>query len=986
MLASNLLPRRAAALVVLALGAIAIVAVMSRWGIRAVSIEPGREALLRGDYDEAERVVAAALRRDPDRVEALHLGGRCALAQGEVQKALDYFDRIPDSNHPGAVEARCISGELLLDRMHDLAGAETQYRRALNCNSDVPVANDQLAYILGLAGRSWEAAPYRLNAIRNRRADRVQLFLIALGNLALENPGRLREILAVHPEDPLAGLGMALQELDEQNHVAARERLTSVVESRPELIEAWVRLGRLILDFGTESELADWHTQLPAGIDEHPGIWTIRGLAARRQGQNRAAVRCLWESVRREPNSQDANYQLGQSLIALNLPDEAAPFLRRSEKLQEYLYRAHMVHIATPGSDAVELRNAAMSAQSLGLQWEAAGWAMQVLADRPGAIWARKCVSEVLQVGREPPMTRCHPDFNPALQVDYSRYQTFDWRIETDARPAPPTVDTEAPLIQFTEQARPLGIDFQYFNGGDPGQEHFVPLYEQTGGGAAAVDFDSDGWCDLYLTQGAPWPPDGAHHQKLDRLYHNRASAMFIDATAAARIEEPGFSQGVSFGDVNCDGFSDILVGNIGANRLLLNQGDGTFRDASADIASAGTAWTTSCSIFDLNGDALPDIYAVNYLAGADLFDRACHNTDGSRRPCPIQSYEPAQDRLLVNLGDGSFEDVTRASGIAVSGGRGLGIAIVRLDESATPAVYVANDVSPNFLFINQSLPGPSSPDYHDRALVAGAAVNEYGEYEAGMGIAVGDADGDALLDLFVTNFQRESNTLYRYLGGGFFDVATRTAGLKEASFHWLGFGTQFLDADLDGDLDLVVANGHVDDVRAQGGTYRMPPQFFRNQGDGRFEELRPEEAGNYFSGRYLGRGLARLDWDRDGKDEFAVSHLDAPVALLHNESASMNRFIVLHLRGTRSERDAIGATATTTLTNRVIMRQLTAGDGYQACNQRRLTFGIPANEEVLRVDIEWPSGLRQSYDDIVADRETLLIEGRPQPFAVRGE
>ena len=291
--------------------------------------------------------------------------------------------------------------------------------------------------------------------------------------------------------------------------------------------------------------------------------------------------------------------------------------------------------------------------------------------------------------------------------------------------------------------------------------------------------------------------------------------------------------------------------------------------------------------------------------------------------------------------------------------------------------VFVANDVSPNFYFANRAPRGAERPQFEERGLLVGLAANENGAFEAGMGVAAGDADGDGRVDLFVTNFERESNTLYRFEESALFTDVTRRARLNDPSVEWLGFGTQFIDADRNGDLDLVLTNGHVDDGRSLNQPYRMPPQFFVNRGHGEFDELSGDQLGNYFQGEYLGRALARLDWNRDGLEDFAISHLDAPVALLTNTTPTKNGFLSIHLRGTSGDRDAIGTTVILTLNDRTLVRQLTAGDGYQATNQRQLVFGVPDSSTVRQLEVRWPDGVRQSFAEVPVNHDLLVIEGR---------
>jgi hypothetical protein len=380
----------------------------------------------------------------------------------------------------------------------------------------------------------------------------------------------------------------------------------------------------------------------------------------------------------------------------------------------------------------------------------------------------------------------------------------------------------------------------------------------------------------------------------------------------------------------------------------------------------------------DLNGDGLPDIYDVNYLQGADVYERVC-GEGGKPRACTPAAFEPQPDRFYLNLGDGRFEERTEAAGLNVAGGNGLGIVAGDVDGSGRLSLFVANDEDANFCFINETAKPGAEPRFVERGVLAGLAYDGDGKALACMGVAAGDADGDGKLDLYVTNFYEEPNTLYLQGPGGMFVDATSASGLRAPSYRMLGFGTQFIDGELDGELDLVVTNGHIDDLSYQQVPFEMPPQYFRGLGGGKFVERPAAELGEFFQGKYLGRGLARLDWNRDGREDFVVSHLDAPAALVANVSADTGHYLALQLRGVKSARDAIGATVTIVAGGRRRTQWLTAGDGYQASNQRQLVFGLGAEERVKKLQIRWPSGLRQEFANLPAVQALILVEGSPR-------
>jgi hypothetical protein len=299
-------------------------------------------------------------------------------------------------------------------------------------------------------------------------------------------------------------------------------------------------------------------------------------------------------------------------------------------------------------------------------------------------------------------------------------------------------------------------------------------------------------------------------------------------------------------------------------------------------------------------------------------------------------------------------------------------------DGSGRLSLFVANDTTPNFFFENKT-PTTGSPLFIERGHLSGLAVDTEGRSQACMGVAAGDADGNGRLDIFVTNFRNEANTLYLQQTENLFVDQTRRYGLFEPTFEMLGFGTQFLDADLDGRLDLVLANGHVGNLSQHGIPYQMRPQFFYNVENRRFVELSSPGLGSYFGQKQLGRSLARLDWNRDGRDDFVTSHLETPAALVTNETRNAGHFLALRLRGVASARDAIGTTAVLYFGGQTQMRQLTAGDGYMASNERILRFGLGKRASVEQVEIRWPSGLNQTLLHPPVDSELLVVEGRDE-------
>ena len=575
-----------------------------------------------------------------------------------------------------------------------------------------------------------------------------------------------------------------------------------------------------------------------------------------------------------------------------------------------------------------------------------------------------------------------------------------------DAVPAPALAAAAAAAgpPRFEEATDVLGVDFVRFDGRDPGPGGLIEggrrMFEWTGGGVAAFDHDADGRPDLFFTQGREWgdgndPPDSTPDStpdpaadRRDRLYRNVDGARFADVTADARLVSTGFGHGAAAGDYNGDGFADLYVANAGENRLLRNNGDGTFSDVTAEADIEGSAWTLSAAVADLNGDGLPDLYDANYLEGPEVFTLICAADGQLPRVCNPNVFAAARDRLLLNLGNGRFGDVSEDAGFTEPG-PGMGVVVTDLDGRPGNEIFVANDQRPNQFYVRDDDGSRKIPRYLERALSAGVATGGAGsaDNEACMGVALGDADGDGRPDLFVTNFAEQSNTLYRSASAAgeelFFEDETRPAGLFEPGFDTLGFGTQFLDHDLNGTPDLVLVNGHLDDFTHNETPFRMKPLLLDNVGD-RFEPVPAAVAGEYFERPNLGRSLARLDWDGDGREEFAVSHMNGPAAVLHNV-VDAGTGVTLRLVGTAGDRDAVGAAVTVTAPTAAgapsgpNARWVAAGDGYAAGNERQLVFGLGDTPPgaPLAVRVRWPGGTEETFAGVTAGGRFVLVQGR---------
>jgi len=535
-------------------------------------------------------------------------------------------------------------------------------------------------------------------------------------------------------------------------------------------------------------------------------------------------------------------------------------------------------------------------------------------------------------------------------------------------------------LPHFSEVSAAVGIEFERYD--DIRGLH--RLLEANGGGVALFDFDNDTRLDVFFTNGCRLPlseRDGTHS---NQLFRNGSDGRFSVATGPAGLTQSGYFQGCTVGDFDNDGFEDLYIAAFGDNALWHNQGDGTFRDVTQETGTRVGRWSSSPAFADLNGDGLLDLFVVTYIEARDDPPLLCPHSssrDGYIQ-CSPTMFRASDDVLFLNDGAGNFIDITDAAGVAGVDGKGLGIAVFDADQDGLPDVFIANDGTPNFLYINQGHAGESAggvpvPKFLDQAFELGVAVNSHGKAQAGMGVAVSDVDGDGRPDLFVTNFFGEGNSLYRNLGPAGFEEASNASGLGPPSRRWLGFGTAFFDADNDGWPDLFVTNGHVDDLTSFSEVpYRMPPLLFRSQHDGRFLDV-TSWGGPYFDGAWLGRGVAIGDLDADGDQDIVVSHQRAPSAVLRNETLSGQRSVSLRLVG----RGGSNRSAFHTIVNLrglacPLVREVVGGGSFQSASDRSIHIGLGDSAVLPGIEIRWPDGTVETRENIEPGRY-LVVQGR---------
>lgn len=943
-------------------------------------IKLARSAADRKDWNAAKRYALEAADVQPGAAEPWLLMAQWSLRNRQYEAAVDAWERVPDDS-PSAPDARLRAAATCMRQLRHLSRAERNFRLASKLAPNNSEVVDGLAQVLAIEGRWSELPTSLLRLIQLDAYTNFHLDLLVRGPELNVDPQLLPAYAQTRAEDLVSRCAHARSALQSGNESQARDDLNAILKHAPECVPARLLLGRLLLASGADSELMEWLRNAPSEVRNSPDYWRVAMSASQRWHDDDGERRCAWETLIRDPNDPAACLSLGRGLRQRGDLDLAAALVQRAERLERYMA---VVSSARRPRHWDAMKQAVELSESLGLYWESFGWCQLAARLNPALTWPQPILDRLQPRLALLELVRTDPAANPVLRLDPKQFPVprFDSTIpETTAN----AVCGSESTIAFREEAFHSGLKFQYHNGGDCLRTGLQKMYEFTGGGVGVVDCDRDGFADLYFPQGGEFASRGSPMSITDRLWRNVAGESWSDVTEAAGLIDEGFGQGIGAGDFDNDGFPDLLVLNIGANVLWHNNGDGTFERSREFAGMAGDAWSLSAAIADLDDDSIPDIYVVNYLAGDDVYSRSCPDDSGKiRLTCQPHIFSPAPDQLLRGLGDGRFADSSMESHINEPVGRGMGLIVGRLTGSSALEVYVANDSTANshFIRLNSANGLETPPQYINESFVRGNAVDSAGRAQASMGIAAGDADGDGRLDLFVTNFEGESNTLYLQLAEGMFSDRSQDLEMTAAGRSLLGFGTQFLDADLDGAPELIVANGHVNDRRDTGSLYQMPPQIFRNLAGRDFRIVLPEEAGSYFAGEYLGRGLAVLDWNRDGRPDAAISHLDRPAALLTNQSVARGRWLHLHCVGTVSARDAIGTTVSVHTPDRRVVRQLTAGDGYESSNQRIIFIGLGMlPDDSLTVTVKWPGGETVELTDVPIDREVVIIEGRSQVF-----
>ncbi|WP_236696665.1 FG-GAP-like repeat-containing protein [Rhodopirellula islandica] len=896
-------------------------------------------------------------------------------------------------------------------RSSKFSEAETLLKSAVERDSDDVTSRRLLAQLLSAQGRRYEASQHVRQLIRMRVIEHHELLsLIDLsGPFSLVHYGGMP---GMGPET-MFGLGDARIAYFSPRAEAdvVLPMLMKVRRSHPDHSTVVALTGRVLAENARWDELQEWISELPddvkevktsrsvadgvAGMDrpmtlpDEPEFWLAIGIWLAHGNQHVKAVDAWAETLRRDPTNRAA-LRLIVSTTEKQLP-ESSKWHKQLPRLRQWMGDLDKVFRLARDADAEQAEWIAERMQSWFRPWESAAWtrrAGQMTGKLPGLlpeleqrrqallVWEAKASESQIQqarllrtVGFAPEPFRM-PTLNDSIEIAGATERSL-----------------QTPLV-FHDVAAELGINTAFTNGYPADGKEFY-LHEANGVGLAALDYDLDGRCDTYFARAGGDP--NKMNSRPNQLYRQLPNGHFQEVTDVCQAGDRGYGQGICVGDVNQDGFPDILVANIGRNSVYVNQGDGTFRLDPNRIVGNENRWTSSLGLADLNGDALPELVEINYIDDPSAFQVKCSPPFDN---CQPQSYRVAQDYAYEMQPDGTlipWEAVCDA--MAARPKLGFGLIIGNFDSRCGNDFFVSNDGDLNHFWVSECSSPPADGEGSggrdgksvqsiagmiENAGLAGCAVGRSGIGEACMGIAAGDFNRDGRLDLHVTNFHKESVNLFVQTAGGFFADESLAYGLDTPSRSTTGFGTQAADFDNDGWLDLAVLNGHLFNKNSQGVPFKMLPQLFRG-GERGFVSEHTQMSGSYFAGEQIGRTLALLDYNGDGRMDLLANHLDRPVALLRNDTPSEDS-VQLEFIGKHGEKAAVGAIVGLSYNTETGGQNMTgfvlSGGGYMSTGQGLMHVGLGESTGTVTLKIAWPSGLKETVVTLPVNQRYQILEG----------
>ena len=932
-------------------------------------------AYRRQDFPAADKAIREHLLVSPDDLRGLEMLGDIAASTGDNRLANESYEEVlrrsesPSERFLSKYAMRLMASSRAFDCLGVLRKRAAEY-------PGHPEAGPEMAGLAAMLGVAEQGVDALRQFARRGGADPETLQVLADPRRVEPDIEMCERLLAKNPEDLRPQFALARTEANELSWSKVKTRLQPVVQRHPGFLPGQMLYGLALVQQGEFAALPEWHQSVPESAREFPDYWMVAGSWAEHEKKYDEAAKAFWEAVRLDssgypealPNLLFALKQLKRD----NEANEVAAQINRATVLSDCV-KTHLERGGLSQSAAFAVSDAMLS---MGRMWEAEGWARLAVSlpeDKLTDTRERYMKVRSKMTAQSPWQA---PEFKLANRLDLSDLSQVSWGPSSLKKEA--TSNFAKGEIHFRDEASARGLDHVCELASTAGETgHWI--YQSVGGGMGIIDFDLDGWPDVALAvlDGRPKKSDSSPNRLLRNL-----EGQFAEVTSQAGYTDSGFGQGIAVGDYNSDGFPDLFDANIGRNRLYRNNGDGTFSDVSDSVGLHGESWTTCGLLADINGDGLTDLYEVTYCGGNKPYQQACRNSRGLAT-CPPLDFEADADHFWRGSDRGKFSDITKKWAGQTSPGRGLGIVAGMFDERPGLDLYVANDMTVNQFWSGENKSGEFRMT--DLGAIRGLGLSGRSLSQASMGMAVGDPDRDGDIDFFLTHFAGDHNTYYEQAAPGLWVDRTVQRGLAEPSMELLGFGTEWIDLDNNGVVELLITNGHVDDVDAKDVPYKMPAQLLELDNAGKWQQIDGDSIGEYFKKDHLGRALVTLDANRDGLVDVAVSHLHEPMSLLINQTQQAGNEIALHLKSSTGQRDGIGTSVTLNLGDQEITTQLTAGDGYMCSSERRVVIGTGKLTETGDIRVRWASGQEEQFSGLTCGADYVLVEGSGEAFQLDG-
>ena len=940
----------------------------------APSIQGIRQAMEANQWAEAERLSQAWLVEHPNDVTALQLGAKIAFAQ---QNPLLAGDRMVEATNADGFDDvdvlnRAVAALLMTGRLYD--SIELLQKAVAKYPDRHSIRRILFDFLMSVEERH-SALPHGRVLVRQRQFDSVLLYsLSAIERRDMEDDS-MAELARRNPNDARLRIAEARRQFDRGEWEGLETILDNILKQSPRNVPAQNLLGQYLVATDQFDRLSEWQSRSTANAKETWQHWSVFGDWASHQGRHREAARAYWESMKRDFDVGDVLAKLARTLLILQSKDDSVDdktihvIQHRAERLARFFQDKDRFYKSTYTSNDAAA-DVAESLVQLGRYWEAEAWAAVAMTKPDENVEKVQSVRQrtIQLLSKTTPWQA--KKGQPIIGVDLSHYPIPTGLLtQTPNKTGVKEAISSLVVPILNDQAEARGLS-RYVSSSST--DNRIPIFGQMESGGCAVDYDLDGWPDIYVATAGG---DPTKQNSGDNFLYRNHQGQFVDVTSFAETNDNGFAQGVTFGDINEDGFDDVVVMNYGTNRLFMNNGDGTFSDRTDWLPVHGPSWNTSAAIADLNGDGLSDMVCLTYCRGLAPLTTKCADANQEPLPCLPTELHAGRDEFYEGMPTGGFRLATdRWAADPEHKGRGLGIVIGSLDANRGLDVFVANDMTSNHFW--------SATNVRDRfalvesATIRGLAVDGRFQPQACMGIAVGDLDEDGDTDFFVTNFQDEHNTFYEQSSPGIWADRTLQRGLMKTCYALLGFGSQAVDLDNDSHTEIAITNGHVYNQPKQPADYTQPFQIVRRVDGSKFESCDLSANKGYVRQKHVGRAMWTMDANRDGRMDLAITHQGEPIALLMNQTPVTNDWLTLRLVGTKSSRDAIGASVSIQVGNRRRYSPLVSGNGFHCANQRVLHFGlgkINSSSQVIAT-VTWPSG-DESVHHISVNSDNIIIQ-----------